>query len=85
MRFKLGVILIVLLLLGILYFVYINLADDLGVDYLIDECKGKRDGTVCNWGVWYDEFGRKCGGQSCVGLATGKCVKGRCEPNRVGD
>lgn len=42
------------------------------------ECKEKPDGTSCSAGLWYDELGRACGGQSCVGLGLGKCYKEEC-------
>lgn len=42
------------------------------------ECKEKSDGTPCTVGLWYDELGRACGDQSCVGLGLGKCYKGEC-------
>ena len=43
-----------------------------------EQCKGKPDGASCTTGVWCDQFGRVCGGQSCVGMGSGKCFKGRC-------
>ncbi len=42
------------------------------------ECENAQDGTSCTVGVWYDEQGRVCGGQSCVGLGLGKCYKSEC-------
>jgi len=42
------------------------------------ECKKKSDGTSCTVGLWYDELGRACGGQSCVGHGLGKCYKEEC-------
>ena len=43
-----------------------------------EECKGNPDGTSCTIGIWCDQFGRICGGQSCVGLGIGKCFKEQC-------
>lgn len=45
-----------------------------------EQCKEKPDGTECNYGVWCDEQGRICGGQSCVGLGMGTCLKEKCLP-----
>ncbi len=50
-------------------------------DILKYECEGLRDGTSCSVGLWYDELGRACGGQSCVGLGLGKCFQGKCVYN----
>lgn len=36
------------------------------------------DGTPCTVGLWYDELGRACGGQRCVGLGLGNYYKGEC-------
>ncbi len=44
----------------------------------LEECKGKSDGAECTYGRWCDENGNVCGGQSCVGLGLGKCLKGQC-------
>ena len=42
------------------------------------QCKGKEDGTHCILGVWCDENGKTCGGESCVDLGVGICVKEKC-------
>ena len=42
------------------------------------ECKGKPDGVECTIGVWCDEYGKVCGGQSCVGFGVGRCSGGEC-------
>lgn len=44
----------------------------------VNECENKFNGTNCSYGIWCDEFGRICGGQSCVGLGLGKCHRGEC-------
>ncbi len=41
-------------------------------------CFGKPDGTTCNYGIWCDEEGKKCGGQSCVGMDIGICASNIC-------
>lgn len=41
-------------------------------------CLGKPNGANCNFGVWCDEQGNMCGGQSCIGLSLGKCIDGKC-------
>jgi hypothetical protein len=53
----------------------------LSINICIDsdaQCKGKPDGTSCTYGIWCDEYGRVCGGQSCVGLGLGECRSERC-------
>jgi len=53
----------------------------LGLKTCIDsneQCRTKPDGAGCTTGVWCDQFGRVCGGQSCVDMGLGKCFKGRC-------
>ena len=42
------------------------------------QCKGKEDGTHCILGVWCDENGKTCGGESCVDLGVGICIKEKC-------
>ena len=42
------------------------------------QCKNKSDGEDCETGVWCDDLGEICGGQSCVGLGLGKCLEGKC-------
>ena len=44
------------------------------------QCDEKPNGTECTTGVWCDEFGKACGGQSCVGLGLGICSGGKCLP-----
>jgi len=44
-----------------------------------EQCIGKADDTECTYGVWCDEEGRICGGQSCVGLGLGLCRANKCE------
>ena len=44
------------------------------------QCKGKPDGTECTTGIWCDESGEVCGGQSCVGLGFGRCSGDKCLP-----
>lgn len=58
--------------------VYSNEFTIKGKKILKSECKEKSDGTSCTAGLWYDEIGRACGGQSCVGLGLGKCYKEEC-------
>jgi len=41
-------------------------------------CKGKPNGTKCTTGIWCDEAGEICGGQSCVGLSIGRCSEEKC-------
>lgn len=43
-----------------------------------DYCSNKKDGASCSYGIWCDEFGRICGGTSCVGLGLGECWDGEC-------
>ena len=43
-----------------------------------NQCQGKTDGTSCEFGAWYDSWGRKCGGMSCVGHGIGTCFHGEC-------
>lgn len=42
------------------------------------QCRGKPDKTPCTVGIWCDEQGRICGGQSCVGAGLGECYKEKC-------
>ena len=42
-------------------------------------CKGKPNGTSCDYGKWCDEQGRICGGQSCVALGLGECIDNKCK------
>lgn len=43
-----------------------------------EQCQGSPDGRGCTTGVWCDQFGRICGGRSCVGLGTGVCANNKC-------
>lgn len=43
-----------------------------------EECVGAPNGAFCTTGKWCDESGEVCGGQSCVGLGTGRCFNERC-------
>lgn len=42
------------------------------------QCKGMDDGSLCILGVWCDENGKPCGGESCTDLGLGICVKEKC-------
>ncbi len=42
------------------------------------QCKGRDDGSLCILGVWCDENGKACGGESCTDLGLGICVKEKC-------
>jgi hypothetical protein len=42
------------------------------------QCKEKPNGTGCTTGVWCDEYGRICGGQSCAGMGLGECYSEKC-------
>ena len=42
------------------------------------QCKGKDDGSLCILGVWCDENGKACGGESCTDLGLGICIKEKC-------
>ena len=43
-----------------------------------EQCEDQPDGTGCTYGVWCDEQGNVCGGDSCVGLGTGVCSNEEC-------
>lgn len=43
------------------------------------QCLGRPNGTQCTYGVWCNEEGEICGGQSCVDLGLGRCEEGDCE------
>ena len=43
-----------------------------------DLCQGKQNGTQCTTGIWCDDEGKECGGNSCVGMGMGKCINDRC-------
>lgn len=60
-------------------FQYTNILND--NDRCIDsdqQCQGKQDKTVCTVGVWCDEEGNTCGGNSCTGIGLGECYKEKC-------
>jgi len=42
------------------------------------QCKGRDDGSLCILGVWCDENGKACGGESCTDLGLGICIKEKC-------
>ena len=42
------------------------------------QCKGMDDGSLCILGVWCDENGKACGGESCTDLGLGICIKEKC-------
>jgi len=42
------------------------------------QCKGMDDGSLCILGVWCDENGKACGGESCTDLGLGICIKEEC-------
>lgn len=42
------------------------------------QCSGKPNDEPCSYGMWIDEYGKVCGGSSCVGLGIGKCIDGVC-------
>lgn len=44
-----------------------------------EQCQGKEDGASCDFGVWCDEKGVVCGGDSCGGMAVGVCLGGECK------
>jgi len=64
---------VIILILGVLYSIYIVFNNG---------CKWKPKGFPCTYGIWYDEKGEICGGQSCAGLGSGKCYRGACEFNK---
>jgi hypothetical protein len=45
-----------------------------------EQCKSKPNGAPCSTGVWCDEEGKVCGGNSCVGIGLGECINDTCTP-----
>ncbi len=68
--------LIVVIFLGLILYMRATCIDS------NEQCDGKPDGTKCNSGVWCDQFGRICAGQSCVGMGIGICINNKCKANR---
>jgi len=74
---KENLIIIAIIILAIGSYFYIEYSKKTCIDSN-EQCEGKPDGTQCTYGIWCDNLGRICGGQSCVGLGLGQCFSGEC-------
>lgn len=42
------------------------------------QCKDQDEGSICTLGIWCDQEGKICGGETCEGMGLGICIKGKC-------